>query len=389
VRVCAVSYKESWRDASGRWFSTGGFPRQMQAIGSLFDAMTLVITEGPARPGGIALPDGARIVALPTPGGQGGRRKLAILARLPRYLGAIREASRDADVIHVPLPGDIPLLAMLFAIRARKRLLARYGGSWVTTSETTIMNRLTRQLMRSFAGGRNVMLATGEADRPPARGLAWVFSTAMSRAEWSAISVDLDRGLSDPPRLSYVGRLSREKGVDVLVEALAQLRAEGFSPLPRVTLIGDGPERERLGALVGGLACQDLITFAGQADRRDLSRLLSRTDVVVQPSRTEGFSKAWIDALAHGVPVLASEVGAARSVLGADGERGWLLPPGEVGALARGLRRLATERVDWPALRRRCRAYAGARTLEAWASSIGTLCADQWGIRFQEGRLVA
>ena len=56
MRVCAVSFKECWQDDDGRWLSYGGFPMQMTAIASLFDAMTLVIVNGRPRAGGMPLP---------------------------------------------------------------------------------------------------------------------------------------------------------------------------------------------------------------------------------------------------------------------------------------------------------------------------------------------
>jgi glycosyltransferase involved in cell wall biosynthesis len=132
--------------------------------------------------------------------------------------------------------------------------------------------------------------------------------------------------------------------------------------------------------------------FLGQLDREALSRCLDDADVCVQPSLTEGFSKAWLDAMAHGLPVIASEVGAARAVIGAAGERGMLVPPGDPEALARALERLLVsstvgEAGDWPALRRRCHAYVQSRTLDAWAERAGSLCASQWHLSLVSGKL--
>jgi glycosyltransferase involved in cell wall biosynthesis len=129
------------------------------------------------------------------------------------------------------------------------------------------------------------------------------------------------------------------------------------------------------------------VSFAGQLERSALSAALSRADLCVQPSLTEGFSKAWLDAFAHGLPVLASEVGAARVVLGGEGERGWLVPPGDAAALAAALRRVLTAPIDWPALRQRCRAYVEGMTLEEWSRRIGERCARQWGWTLGNGRL--
>ncbi len=389
LHVCAVSFKPCWQDESGRWMSFGGFPFQMAGIASLFDGMTLVIVRVPPREGGIPLPARARVVPLRSPRGTDLRRKLSVAARVPYYLWKIAASAWNADVVHVPLPGDVPLLGMWVALAMRKRVLARYGGSWVANSQSTFMNRVTKAFMRRFAGGRNVMLATGDGVAAPAERMEWVFSTAIARSELDQIGGDFDRGLSNPPRLVYAGRLSREKGVAVLIDALGLLAREGDVPQPHLTILGDGDERASLEARAVGAGCRDRVTFAGQVDRETLSRELGVADVCVQPSLTEGFSKAWLDAMAHGLPVLASNVGAASAVIGTRGERGWLVPPGDTEALARAIRQVLVRPQDWSALRRRCRAYVESRTLEAWAERIGAACAAQWRWTMMDGRLRA
>ena len=387
--VCAVSFKECWQDAAGRWYSNGGFPLQMAAIASLFDRMVLLINrrETPGA-GALPLPANADVVVMRTPAGKDFRRKVSVASHLPEYLSTIARHARTADAVHVPPPGDLPLLGMIVAIALRKRLIVRYCGSWHRTSRTTLTNRVTRGLMRLFAGGPNVMLATGEAERPPARRVTWIFSTGLSRAELAAGVAERPPALQDPPRLAYVGRLSPEKGLDVLIGALAALRDEGFRRMPRVVLIGDGPERGRLEALVEENALGDVVRFAGQLDRTELRRELERADMGIHPSHSEGYSKAWLDAFSCGLPVLSTEAGAAHHVIGGHGERGWLVPPGDAARLQEALARVLTEERDWAPLRRRCREFAEARTLESWASEIGRRCADQWRVPFIEGKLV-
>ncbi len=152
-------------------------------------------------------------------------------------------------------------------------------------------------------------------------------------------------GLSSPPKMAYVGRLSEEKGVRFLIRALRRIKAEGTQPLPFLTLIGDGPERSSLQQLVRETGCEQIVRFAGQLDRTELSLELCKNDFCVQPSLTEGFSKAWLDAMAHGLPVLATAVGASTGVFAPDGERGWLVPPRDEQALCAKLRFVLQD--DW------------------------------------------
>ena len=387
MKVCAVSLKECWREADGRWHSTGGFPAQMAGIRSLFDEMDLVVVESFRRSGGTALPEAAQVTPLRPLPGEGLRRKLAVLRRLPYYWTTIAGRVRKSDVVHVPMPGDIPLVAMFVALVARKPLLVRYGGSWELTGITTFMNRFTRACLRRFAGGRNVMLVTGDGAGAPSARMHWIFSTALSRRELAAITCDLNRGLSSPPRLVYAGRLSVEKGVGHLLHALAGLKSNAFNIRPTLWIAGDGPERRNLEVLATKLGCATHVNFCGQLSRRELSELLAQSDVCVQPSLSEGFSKAWLDAMAHGLPVIGSAMGAAKAVIGGDGERGWLVRPGDEQDLASTLRRVLHGPVDWPALRARCRAYTEGRTLEAWSEEIGRICAAQWRCSFAGGKL--
>src|SRR6185437_5107871 len=150
LRVCAVSFKPCWQDESGRWMSFGGFPFQMAGIASLFDDMTLVIVRVAPREGGVPLPANARVVALRSPHGTDLRREVSIAAFLWYYAWKIAASVWNADVVHVPLPGDVPLLGMWVALAMRKRVLARYGGSWIANSQSTFMNRVTKAFMRRF-----------------------------------------------------------------------------------------------------------------------------------------------------------------------------------------------------------------------------------------------
>jgi glycosyltransferase involved in cell wall biosynthesis len=382
---CAISFKECWMDDAGDWLTDGGFPLQMNAIASLFDSFELLVVGVQPRPGGTPLSRELHVIPMRRPFGEDFRRKLAVLSGLPYYLPLIARQVRCADVVHVPLPGDIPLVGLLVGVLLRKRVIARYCSSWATTSQTTVMNRLTKALLRVLAGGKVVTFATGATELPAK--VRSIFATALLRAEIDSIQPALDRALSSPPRLVYIGRLAREKGVANLLAALDLLKRRNFEPLPVLSLVGDGPERVVLEQLVRQYDCEDRVRFHGQVNRTELRECLSSADICVQPSLTEGFSKAWLDAMAHGLPVLATDVGAAREVIGVQGDRGWLVPPRDVESLAGGLRQVLSDTRDWRLLRRACRTYAEMHTLENWRVQIAEACADQWRLSIVAGKL--
>ncbi len=387
MTICAISFKECWNNGEGVWETDGGFPLQMAAVGSLFDHLDLVICRRPARPGGSPLPLDATVTALRNPAGSGFLRKLDFVAHLPYYVQRLSRHVRNADVVHTPLPGDVPLLAMLIAIAYRKPLIVRYCNNWRRTSETTVMNVVTRTLMRLFATRMNVMLATGDEPERPGKNIHWVYATAMTEGEWERIAPDLDRPLHSPPRLVFMGRLVPPKGVDQLVRAIALLKRRNRIA-PHLTIAGEGPERSSLEALTKELGLAQEVRFTGQLNRGDLSALLRSSDIHIHPSLTESLCKSWLDAMGHGLPVITYRVGAAAATIGENRERGWLVPPGDVEGLADAVGQALSGNTDWGALRRRCRAFTKERTLEAWAAKIANHCAEQWNWAYVNGRLV-
>jgi glycosyltransferase involved in cell wall biosynthesis len=155
----------------------------------------------------------------------------------------------------------------------------------------------------------------------------------------------------------------------------------------RLTIIGDGPQREELTRLAEDERCTDWVKFTGQLSRSDLIDRLLETDVCVLPSLTESYCKARLDAMLCGVPVVTTEVGFGRQIIGRDGERGWLVSTGNAMSLAQVLYRILTEPRDWSSLRKRCREYAERFTLEGWVQEIGRICARNWNIQFENGKL--
>jgi glycosyltransferase involved in cell wall biosynthesis len=150
--------------------------------------------------------------------------------------------------------------------------------------------------------------------------------------------------------LLVLARLSRRKGVDVLLEAMAQL--EGESAPATLWIAGDGPERAALEARSAGLGLRS-VRFLGH--REDKAELLSACDVFVMPSRAEGLGVAALEAMAAGRPVLASRVGGLAEVV--DDATGRLVPPEDPKALAGALAALVRDR----SLRERLGAAGPAR----------------------------
>jgi sugar transferase (PEP-CTERM/EpsH1 system associated) len=136
-----------------------------------------------------------------------------------------------------------------------------------------------------------------------------------------------------PLRIGSVGRLVPVKNYALLLHAFAQLPPAAA----QLVLVGEGPERAKLEQLADELGIHGRVEFAGHRD--DVSELLRGMDIFVLPSMSEGMSNTLLEAMASGVPVVASDVGGNREII--ESERsGLLFPSGDTAAALAQLTRL-------------------------------------------------
>ena len=154
-----------------------------------------------------------------------------------------------------------------------------------------------------------------------------------------------------------VARLTRWKGVDTVMCALGPLNAtEGDRN--RLVVVGEGPDRPRLEALAAGLP-PGIVRFVGEQPKSEVGCWMLASDLLVLCSGYEGLSHVLLEAMAAGLPVLASDVGGNRALV-RDGENGVLVPYGDAAATTAALRCLLTD----PELRARLGATARAEAAE-------------------------
>jgi len=139
----------------------------------------------------------------------------------------------------------------------------------------------------------------------------------------------------EPVRLVAAGRLSVEKGFDVLLEAVGLAVQDGLDV--RLDLVGSGPEHDRLAALAGSL--DGRVQLVPAQPRQALWQRIDAAQVLVVPSRREGLGLVALEAIARGRPVIASRAGGLPEVVD-DGVDGVLVPPGDPRALADALHKL-------------------------------------------------
>ena len=111
------------------------------------------------------------------------------------------------------------------------------------------------------------------------------------------------------PSFQFVsaGNIKKEKGFDILVSAFQIMREKGFDV--RLLIMGDGPEKTSLETMVRNAKMSDYVSFYGKYTREDFAFELTKSDVFVLPSRGETFGVVYVEAMASGVPVIATACG--------------------------------------------------------------------------------
>lgn len=181
-------------------------------------------------------------------------------------------------------------------------------------------------------------------------------------------TTDMRRRLSDnhpdDTILLYVGRLSTEKQLDQLKPVLERV------PGTRLALVGNGPARADLEAHFAGLPVEFLGYMQGEA----LSQAYASADIFVFPSALETFGLVVVEAMAAGLPVVASRVGGVADVV-REGVNGYTFESGDIEALVEGVRTIAASREQITQMGRAARAFAETQTWPAMMDEVVDLYA--------------
>jgi L-malate glycosyltransferase len=162
----------------------------------------------------------------------------------------------------------------------------------------------------------------------------------LSRSDCRKVKDDLDISY-EKLLIGTVSRLSNEKGVDILIDAFFLLMKSNINT--HLLIVGDGPDKEKLMNQTVRLGIGNSVTFTGSADWEKAIKLIGILDIVVVPSRFEGFGLTAAEAMAAGKPVIASDSFGLSEVV-VNEETGLLFPPEDSEMLGKQLVRLCESR---------------------------------------------
>jgi glycosyltransferase involved in cell wall biosynthesis/predicted metal-dependent phosphoesterase TrpH len=273
------------------------------------------------------------------------------------------------DAIHVCSPGPAGIAGALLARALGLPLLGSYhtelgAYAWARSGERELSDAVAGAV-RMFYGACDVVLspspaadeALGLLGVDPARVMRWDRGVDLSRFQPGLRR----RGTDGEIVVLYAGRITAEKGIDLLADAFLAARAR--DPRLRLLLAGGGPEQERLHGRLGAAA-----RFLGWLEGAELATAYADADIFAFPSATDTFGQVIIEAQASGLPVVAVAEGGPASLI-EDRVTG-LLCAADPGALAEGLLELAGSAQLRSSLAAGARRAVAGRT---WERALGRL----------------
>lgn len=337
--------------------TVGGAEKTLFALATLIDDRRFPVA------GVVSLkPDGhyARLLAA-----QGVKTQTLGLTRAPRLSDAKRLAliieRERPDIVHALMYQAIqlsrmakPLTTVPFKLVSSPRVNYRSRSLWTLLVDRWLKTRDDLLIAECAASRRFLLQRLGY--KP---GKVITIRNGVDLAGWPASKIERQKrrmelrlGAGDV-LVGAIGRLDRQKGFATLIEAMSRLKS---SPL-RVAILGDGPERPRLEALIRRHRLERCVWLLGE--KGEIPSWLSAFDLFCLPSLWEGLPNSLLEAMALGLPVVASDVDGVPEAV-TSGKNGLLVPPARPAALAAALKTLAGD----PALRAALGAAAKAAVSE-------------------------
>jgi glycosyltransferase involved in cell wall biosynthesis len=278
-------------------------------------------------------------------------------ARLARAARPFAPDVLHTHLVHADVYGALATLSLRSTLVSTKHNDDPFRAGPFRHVERTFARRVDRVIAITHALSRFVVERVGI----PAQKVDVVHYGLDGLPRTMADTVDVD---DDAEVVLAVGRLVPQKGHDVAVRALPALLRE--RPRAVLVVLGEGPERARLEALAASLGVAGALRLPGNVP--DVCNWLARAQLLVHPSRWEGFGLVSLEAMLAARPVVATRASSAPEIV-ADGETGVLVPPEDAAALAGAVARILADgelarRLGEAGLRRAHEEFSVARMAE-------------------------
>lgn len=248
--------------------------------------------------------------------------KLRFLLKVPRMVRLMLTAVAGADCVQIRLPGDIGLVGLMAIFRSITPKVVKYSNEWAPSPVDTAAIRFQKWWLRQRWGLRNGVVTVYGVER----GKTGKIVRIANACYWESDIERIGKIPSERPnwneggvRSCFVGRLTKNKGVDIGVRAMDLLKRRGIAV--SLEIVGDGTEREHLESLARAIGVENQVVFHGRLGAEGVIKVLKRSHFILLLSETEGWARVVLEGMTAGVVPVVTPVRILVELVGR-GERG-------------------------------------------------------------------
>jgi glycosyltransferase involved in cell wall biosynthesis len=366
-------------EVGGQLYAGGPYTREIEPWAGLFNKVLIAAPFRSGPPPSDRLSFLSRNISVLPQKETGGEKfidKIQGILNIPRHLLNLSRAMQKGDVIQVRCPCNLGVLGVFLAPLFSKYVIANYAGQWNGFAGEPISSRIQRFILRSWWWRKGLVTVYGEWPNQPRQIIPFFTSTMTAKQVQCGIEAACNKRLTLPVQILFVGRLEIGKSVDVLLRAVGLLLKQSI-PF-RLSIVGDGEERERLSQLVELLELEKHVEFIGALPYDEVMGWYEKSHVLVLASRSEGWGKVLLEAMCYGVVCVATNTGPIPWMLK---NRGFVVPYGDIEALATRLRGIVEDPTMFESLSKAASDWArnSNYSIEGVQAALSRLLEERWG----------
>jgi len=347
------------------------FCRQMQALASFFEHTIIccpfvkksfenVVTAYERNT--------IEFVQLPNVGGNLLKHKLEVIKTIPAWIKAFKKVSKQTDLIYLRMPNNLNIPGFLYFYFKRAKTFATYTGTWNNYKGEPVTYRFQKWILKNLFKGPVWVYTT---DTILQKNFFKNYSPSYSLNEWNEETEQVCSRIETfrlhkikKPVFITVGSLVGYKNQQYVLEVCRKLREKNFCF--HWFIVGEGSLKNQYIKFVKDHHLEDCVTITGQKSYRELRQLYRASHFLVQPTLVEGFGKAPIEAMFHGVIPVLNKVAMAEEMTG-NGKRGYIFSADNPERLEELIYKIMNEQNRFADMIECGRKYAQDQTLENWA----------------------
>lgn len=348
--------------------------RQMQALAVHFEETLIVCPFVAKKKSSVVTTytvSTIRFLQLPNAGGNSFGAKIRLIKIIPVWWKAFAKAFSTSDVFYLRMPNNLNIPGFFYFYFRHAPVFSTYTGTWKNYKGEPATYRFQKWLLKRFFRGP-VWIYDNKTETNPR--LLKSISPSFSEKEWTAESEQVEMRKerlrnSKPGKKVFisVGSLVPNKNHEYILRVCKYLKENNFRFYWYI--VGDGYMKKEYENFVNENDLREYVCLTGRKTYEELQTFYRKSDFIVQATLSEGFGKAPIEAMCHGVIPLLSKTAMAEEMTG-NGIRGYIFDNTKINSLIELIKDILKQNEQLIGLIENGRRYVRSQTLEKWAMEI-------------------